>query len=328
MKKRRGQEAIEFVLISILVFFAALFVVVIFGNKIAGFFTSSSSAAKVAQNKVNVISSTAGSKYVADYETKASGEVSYPYSLPPKITESSNETITLTVGDLVIENIPADISKTIQTTGASGGTDAIVDSMSGIIAQLKSMSEQDPDNNTLKQISDLALKMADTGYLVSDAQEWVEYAAIRINSSSAVNLPDDNRICEDGSIKKTSCDQTLSNQYFFTGDLRKAINDHIDQQTNNLLKLNSQLQTLVQTPDLNDSQLQTVQDAAKIIGILTTQIQEISTNLKSANDKNFEELKAKLASQTTDLKSRLIEETGTAVNSKNSDSTNNVDASQ
>ena len=41
-----GQEAIEFILISVLVFFGALFAVVAFGDKLSGFFESGSSIAK------------------------------------------------------------------------------------------------------------------------------------------------------------------------------------------------------------------------------------------------------------------------------------------
>lgn len=58
-----GQEATEFVLISILVFFSALLVVFIFGGKIANFFTNSSSAVKVTQNGSRAVDPTTGQKY-------------------------------------------------------------------------------------------------------------------------------------------------------------------------------------------------------------------------------------------------------------------------
>lgn len=67
-RNKLGQEAIEFVLITTLVFFSALAVVLIFGNKLAGFFNGESSASKLANSKVNVISAQGGSKYNTNIE--------------------------------------------------------------------------------------------------------------------------------------------------------------------------------------------------------------------------------------------------------------------
>ena len=54
-----------------LVFFAAVFGVMALGSKLASFFTTDSSVARKANNKVSVISSADAQKYNADYETKA-----------------------------------------------------------------------------------------------------------------------------------------------------------------------------------------------------------------------------------------------------------------
>ncbi|MEW5820878.1 MAG: hypothetical protein AB1782_11865 [Cyanobacteriota bacterium] len=65
----KGQEAVEFILITMLVFFGAFFVVLAFGNKMANFFTNDSSVAKSTSRTTNVISANTPLNYSPNYTT-------------------------------------------------------------------------------------------------------------------------------------------------------------------------------------------------------------------------------------------------------------------
>ncbi|MEW5821731.1 MAG: hypothetical protein AB1782_16170 [Cyanobacteriota bacterium] len=76
-KNSNGQEAIEFILITTLVFFGSLMVVLVFGNKIANFFTNDSSAIKAANASPTVIDVSDNQKYNPDYTTSDNNKTSY-----------------------------------------------------------------------------------------------------------------------------------------------------------------------------------------------------------------------------------------------------------
>ncbi|MEW5821728.1 MAG: hypothetical protein AB1782_16155, partial [Cyanobacteriota bacterium] len=77
MQYNKGQEAIEFILITSLVFFGSLMVVLVFGNKIANFFTNDSSAIKAANASPTVIGVSDNQKYNPDYTTSDNNKTSY-----------------------------------------------------------------------------------------------------------------------------------------------------------------------------------------------------------------------------------------------------------
>ncbi|MEW5821730.1 MAG: hypothetical protein AB1782_16165 [Cyanobacteriota bacterium] len=77
MQYNKGQEAIEFILITTLVFFGSLMVVLVFGNKIANFFTNDSSAIKAANASPTIISASNPVKYTPDYTTTDNTKTSY-----------------------------------------------------------------------------------------------------------------------------------------------------------------------------------------------------------------------------------------------------------
>ncbi|MEW5821726.1 MAG: hypothetical protein AB1782_16145 [Cyanobacteriota bacterium] len=77
MQYNKGQEAIEFILITTLVFFGSLMVVLVFGNKIANFFTNDSSAVKAANASPTVIGVSDNQKYNPDYTTTDNNKTSY-----------------------------------------------------------------------------------------------------------------------------------------------------------------------------------------------------------------------------------------------------------
>ncbi len=86
-----GQEAIEFVLISVLVFFAALFSMLVLGDKVAAFFNSDGSAVKASQGSSIAINPLSPVRFHPDYTTTApSGTFSYfdPSQIPQPGTDT------------------------------------------------------------------------------------------------------------------------------------------------------------------------------------------------------------------------------------------------
>ncbi|MEW5818887.1 MAG: hypothetical protein AB1782_01735 [Cyanobacteriota bacterium] len=71
MRDNKAQEAVEFILITMLVFLGSLFVLLVFGNKIASFFTSDSSVAGSTNTTISSVNPSDPLKYNPDYNTKA-----------------------------------------------------------------------------------------------------------------------------------------------------------------------------------------------------------------------------------------------------------------
>lgn len=147
MRNFSGQEAIEFILITALVFFGALFAVLLFGEKISAFFSPDSTVAQVANNKPAGYDASSGQKYAPDYETMAEEE---PLNVGPEPEPSggdlpftSDENISLAIKDF---------NNYIQTSGSSGGTDVIAQYMANISQQLEAQGLKSESND----IKDLA----------------------------------------------------------------------------------------------------------------------------------------------------------------------------
>ncbi|MGD9581557.1 MAG: hypothetical protein AB7V50_09310, partial [Vampirovibrionia bacterium] len=179
--KSRGQEAIEFMLITVLVFFAALFAVFTFGGKLAAFFQGGSSVSQISGASAPSLSNDSV-LFKSDYETKV--------DLPNNIIIGSDISgvdglVPIDINGVKVF-IPSDISATIQTTGSSGGTDHIVSAIQALAAQLKSISEANPSDTNLQQMVTVASQLSDKGFLISDAEEWYEFAAQRLTSTSGL----------------------------------------------------------------------------------------------------------------------------------------------
>lgn len=105
LKKSCGQEAVEFVLISIVVFFASLFVLLVFGEQIAAFFQNNPAAT---DKEIAVYSETDGLQTTVNTGSNSSGS-------------GIEVTLPLGSGDSIDITIP-DTTDYIDTTGSSGGT--------------------------------------------------------------------------------------------------------------------------------------------------------------------------------------------------------------
>lgn len=325
MKSRlnKAQEAMEFILITVLIFFTALFSMIVFGEKIAAFFKSDSSVAKSAMADPAVLSSANGSNFLPDYSLLDDSNSNkalydqYQESLSQvSVSTPSAGTVTITIGDIKVENIPEDLSGYIQTSGSSGGTDQIASAMNFLVADLQTIQAANPDDAQLQAIIDKAKLLADSGYLLSDAEEWFEVGAKRLESKGQLELPKDNRLCQDGTLrtdKSYNCDYYVSEEKFlFT--YYYTLKDNLDNRVKELNKLNDTLQSL--SDQYNNPQVAKIID---IIGVLTTQMDEIAQNVKNSVNvseqdiKNYQDLLDKVASKTTDLKTSLIDEFGNEI---------------
>jgi hypothetical protein len=136
MKKRNcnGQEAVEFILIAALVFFAALFAMFVFGNKLASFFQNDSAVAKTAGLNASVVDSSTPSQYDAEYITSAPA-ASTPLYAPPTINIGGYDVLENADGSLSFDaagqviTIPQEIvalqETVMETTGSSSWLDLV-----------------------------------------------------------------------------------------------------------------------------------------------------------------------------------------------------------
>ena len=310
----RGQEAIEFVLITTLVFFGALFVVLVFGSKISNFFTYGSSVAQTANNSVVVLDANSNQKFNPDYDTYVDYATTDPNAV--KAVEGSTPgTVDIIIGDLKVSAVPDSTEAYIQTSGSSGYTENLTQSIESMVAYLQTLSEADPSNTELASMVNAAKKMANTGHLIADSEEWAEYAAKRLSSKEGIYIPDDNLLCENQTSYEEGCDRHIDSQDFFYNDdtmeeIPTAISEFIKDLNNSKNTLNS----------LSETQSDQVKQVVDIINVLATEIDDISLKvkgqLKSTDVVDLDSLNSNIASQKTDLKSELIKMAGTYFSSK------------
>lgn len=135
-----GQEAIEFILITALVFFGALFAVLIFGEKITIFFGSGSSAQKVANNN-NVIDPNATSRFQNDFETVLEEPAIAPQDVEEFEIDYDPDAQVVNLGQYKLTSLPSNFNEYLQTSGSSGGTESIVATLDEIAVQLEAKGE-------------------------------------------------------------------------------------------------------------------------------------------------------------------------------------------
>jgi Flp pilus assembly pilin Flp len=218
-------------------------------------------------------------------------------------------------GDYSITNIPEDLPALIQTTGASGATDTLNDQLSLLAKVIEEKASENPDDKALSDLSRLAQTLADQGYLIADSEEWVEYGAMRVDSEEPLRVPEDNRLCDSilrGFYESGSglcLDQRVTKTDFLINN-KESLTKSISSLTDDFNRTKSQLSELSQGQD--ESIIQIV----STIDILAGSIIEISDNVFNTlstiepGNVNIESIKNNVASQTTDVKSKLIEGKG------------------
>lgn len=148
-----GQEAVEFILITALVFFGALTTITIFGNKVSAFFTSDSAMAKTANASAKVINASYNQQFKPDYETS----VDYPPTDPNALTtDTTPNPVPVSNFDMLSYNIQMnedgsasfnikgqdimlnpttveDLNIVFETTGSSGITEEVIRAIEKLI---------------------------------------------------------------------------------------------------------------------------------------------------------------------------------------------------
>lgn len=156
LRKNKGQEAIEFALVSVLVFFVSLFALMILGSKISSFFQDESNPMNQSALVANSLTTTIPSDNP--------GFMSTP---------STNVQVDIGGGQSVSLDIPDTSYYITNTTGASGMMDAIQSASN--LTKVLSDSIQDlataTQSSTLAELSKLMSDTAtmETGYLNYDS---------------------------------------------------------------------------------------------------------------------------------------------------------------
>jgi hypothetical protein len=191
-KSYSGQEAIEFVLIGVLVFAAGIFSFLMLGDKLGAFFEKDSAVAKIAGQKASAIDVTTPSKYDPSYVTEVSISDNPLYSLNlPEDEETSEDVITscttedcvITFGKFTLSNITPDMSKVIKASGASGGTEYMVKHLAEIAQQLE-------EQGLLTESSQVQL-LANLGHnlaaIEKEAEKAINSCIVSSDNQSCVN---------------------------------------------------------------------------------------------------------------------------------------------
>lgn len=193
MKKQcySGQEATEFVLISILVFFSALMVVFIFGGKITDFFTKNSSAVKVTQSNLKTVDPNVDKKY---------NTPSDPYDGPTHTTLSN-------------KNDYSNLNVTMNDDGsasvvAGGQTVTLSSEIQNLADQISSSSAQTTGSSGKLEVMSEIAKMIET-YKSDYPEEKVPVQLSFASSQVKYTVLDDN---EDEDDKKRTTEATLEGQ--------------------------------------------------------------------------------------------------------------------
>ena len=147
----KAQEAVEFVLITVLVFFAGLMTVIIFGDKISAFFKGDSSSVKIADKTVSIINPSDNQKFVPDYETNVDIKDIAP------ICGENNCVINL--GEFQLTGVPENFNDYVEAVGASGGTDLIADLMRQLAAHLEAEGKTD-QSEAIKKLASFTHNIA------------------------------------------------------------------------------------------------------------------------------------------------------------------------
>jgi hypothetical protein len=302
MVKNAGQEAVEFILITVLVFFAGLMGYFLLGEKLADYFMTDAASAQVANSKLNTINPATTPKYSPDYQTYVEGYEANPYDIPTITTESGITNVSY--GDISI-NIPADTQTSIITTGVSGTTDEITTALIQAVKKLEAMAAADPDNMELQSLKDMGFELADKGHLIADAEEWIELAAKSKTTNAELYKPADNMIEEGGAyhdMYSKYSNNRITDDYYLQNNQTWLIGT-LTTNTTEFSNLHTDLQTLA------SNQSDDVKNITDLIHVLSGEIIEISDNVKttakgSVSDLDY--LNKQVASKTTDLKSAII----------------------
>lgn len=231
LRFKRGQEATEFVLISILVFFSALLVVFLFGNKISKFFTEQSSASKVSKNSSIAINPNNQQKYNTEIEnyngstkTTAGTTSVLPENITmPDITENADGSLSFTAGEqnVTLPSQIKDLSNVVfETTGSSGAQDLIKE----VALMIDRYKSEFPDGDVPVEIS-FGKGTRALGYNYETYQGTAEANSISIQAGNHIVIIQNDQTCIDNQATRqytNTCSK--SGKYRIEGDIQEFKN--------------------------------------------------------------------------------------------------------
>ncbi|MGD9581374.1 MAG: hypothetical protein AB7V50_08365 [Vampirovibrionia bacterium] len=168
----QGQEAIEFILITILVFFGALFSITVFSGKLADFFSDKSAVNSTSKVTTKLINPQEQTKFSQDFVK------SVDLSDENNVIETQNALInsdfvcdgtdcTFTVGEFSFENVPSNFNDYIASTGSSGGTSVVSDLLNQYASQLAAQDIPQESVDKVRQLANL-------GHLIANFEKSIE----------------------------------------------------------------------------------------------------------------------------------------------------------
>jgi len=258
--KNKGQEANELVLVTGLVFFAALFTVMVFGEKISNFMTSDSSVAKTAQQTATVIDSSDQQKYQPDYETSVDYEPQAPVSDETAITSSelaidpdyTGGLTDITLGSMNLTGIPEDFNEYLQTSGSAGGSDLIAATISEYATQLEAQGVPAETINSIKELANI-------GHSIAQYEKEYEVKIAACGNDTS---------CIESAIS------TFDRTQIAVGDARQAYNENINSFTSQLnsgstaYTFLNKLEEIKSDKSLSQNDINTINELAWDIGVI------------------------------------------------------------
>lgn len=170
MYKSKGQEALEFVLVTVLVFFGALLAIFVFGDKIAQFFSLNSTNAAANNTSKAMIKADANGRYysenfgslpannpnkgqISETPENSGGQPESP------VSTCSNGVCSIDFGSFILNGVPENFDDFVKSSGTSGG----IDKMIALLLQLADQQEQQGDAAGATELRELA----NTGHNIS-----------------------------------------------------------------------------------------------------------------------------------------------------------------
>lgn len=173
VRNYKGQNLVEFLIITGLVVFAALIALTFLGDEIKALF-SNSQAKTSAYKPFNWDNKS--SKTTTATTTPGTAESTLNGTPKQPIQSCSDGLCTIDYGDFILTGIPEDFSGFMEASGTSGGTDKLA----SILEQLADQLEETGDNDGADEFRDLA----NLTHFLADINKSVESNALKCKSES------------------------------------------------------------------------------------------------------------------------------------------------
>lgn len=270
-----GQEAIEFILITVLVFFGALFAIVVFGDKLSSFFASDSSVATTSKNSAKVITSDTTVSFKPDYETTADVPIKPTQDVTSQEISTAEiictgENCNLQLGEITLTNFPDNFNQYIKTAGSAGGTKTVSDLLTQYASGLET---QDLPQETVDKVKNLA----NLGHLMANYQQSIETKINNCNGNSACEKSAASNI--DRSIINVG--EAIRASMYDTKTFEKMLSSRIAYQfVDEMNKINND-------PNLSQSDINVIKELVWDIGVIGEDFQNNAAAITGTKENAF-----------------------------------------